>query len=127
MVQVKRDRMTASAARMHPRQLGRDITRKRESLSALSQRFSLAGTAQIDRLRSRIEAADRLRETLSYKATLERGYAVVRSGGEVLTTKAAAAKAGALEIEFADGRMDLRGKTALKPSDRVAPDQGSLF
>jgi exodeoxyribonuclease VII large subunit len=127
MVQVKRDRMNASAARMHPRQLGRDITRKGEALKALAQRFSLAGTAQIDRLRRRIEATDRLRETLSYKATLERGYAVVRSGGEIVTTRAAAAKAGALEVEFSDGRLDLGAKSGRKSSGKAAPDQGSLF
>ena len=119
MIAVKRDRVNACAARMHPRQLARDIARKGDDLKALSQRFSLAGTAQITRLRNRLEAVERLRETLSYKATLERGYAVVRSKGQVVTTKAAAAKADALEIEFADGRLDLAAKSA--------PDQGSLF
>jgi exodeoxyribonuclease VII large subunit len=127
MVQVKRDRMDASAARMHPRQLERDITRKGEALKALSARLSMAGIAQIDRLRQRIEATDRLRETLSYKATLARGYAVVRAQGEVVTTRAAAAKAGALEVEFADGRLDLGAKSGRKPSGQAAPDQGSLF
>ena len=52
---------------------------------------------------------DRLRETLSYKATLARGYAVVRGGGEIVTTKASAENAAALEIEFSDGRLKLGG------------------
>lgn len=123
MIAAKRDRVNACAARMHPRQLARDIVRKGENLKALSQRLSLAGMAQIARLHNRLEAIDRLRETLSYKATLERGYAVVRSQGKVLTTKAAAAKAGALEIEFTDGRLDLGNKS----TGKSAPDQGSLF
>jgi len=93
---------------------------------------------------------DRLRETLGYKATLKRGYAVVRGDGAVVTTREAAAHAAALEIEFADGRLDLANggggagtddtprapsKPASKPAKKTAqkspksdpPDQGSLF
>jgi exodeoxyribonuclease VII large subunit len=77
---------------------------------------------------------DRLRETLGYKATLKRGYAVVRGDGAVVTTSAAAGKATALEIEFADGRFALGDKAkapeksdaAPKPK-RKPPEQGSLF
>ena len=56
-----------------------------------------------------LEALDRLRETLGYVETLKRGYAVVRGDGAVVTGKAAAEKAKALEIEFADGRLPVSG------------------
>lgn len=127
MVGAKRDRLNARAARMHPRQLTRDIRQKSAALQALTQRLVLAETAHLTRLRTRIGSTDRLRETLSYKATLQRGYAVVRGDGKIVTGKSAAAKAGALEIEFADGRLDVGGKPARKSARRAAPDQGSLF
>ena len=63
-----------------------------------------ASRQQAERL-ARLEALDRLRETLGYVETLKRGYAVVRGDGAVVTTKDAAANATALEIEFADGRL----------------------
>lgn len=127
MLDTKRDRLTAQAARMHPRHLKRDIKQRNDALQALTQRLSLAGTTHFTRLKTRLDATDRLRETLSYKATLERGYAVVRAEGKVVTSKSAAAMAGVLEIEFADGRLETGGKPARKPSKPAPPDQGSLF
>jgi len=126
MVQAKAGQLTAQVARMHPRQLRQDISQKNDALQALAQRLGMAGTAHLGRLRTQMEATDRLRETLSYKATLERGYAVVRTKGKVVTTHATAAKATALEIEFADGRLKVGGKPAGKPRP-TSPDQGSLF
>ena len=101
----------------------------------MSARLSEAGTRQIRGLRERLEALDRLRETLGYKATLRRGYAVVRGDGAVVTTREAAAEAQALEVEFADGRLALDGSGA-EPRKRAKPasppksppeGQGSLF
>ena len=84
-------------------------------------------------LRDRIETADRLRETLGYKETLARGYAVVRDGsGSLVTSKARATQAQGLEIEFADGALRLGSgarngaKTTVKTTPK-ASDQGSLF
>ena len=66
---------------------------KQRLLRLRDQRISKEGVIVIkaQRFRSqeknRADALDRLRETLGYRATLERGYAVVRSGDAVLTTK----------------------------------------
>lgn len=57
-----------------------------------------------------------MRRTLGYEATLERGYAVVRGDGAVVTDTKAAEKAREIEVEFADGRVTLN-----------ADPQGSLF
>jgi exodeoxyribonuclease VII large subunit len=66
--------------------------------------------------------------TVGYQATLKRGYAVVRSGENVLTTRAAAAGAANLEIEFQDGRLALAPDKAKKSGNKPsAPEQGSLF
>jgi len=75
---------------------------------------------------ARLEALDRLRQTLGYPETLKRGYAVVRGDGAVVTGKAAAKAASRIEIEFADGTLELGGKP--KAAKRASPDdQGSLF
>jgi exodeoxyribonuclease VII large subunit len=127
MVAAKRDLLNAQAGRMHPRLLTRDVQQRKGALQALSQRLGLVGDAHIARLRTRIEATDRLRETLSYKATLKRGYAVVRAEGQVVTTRKDAGNSPMLEIEFADGRIDVGGKPVKKTTRATPTDQGSLF
>ena len=79
-------------------------------------------------LKDRLTGLERLRETLGYKATLNRGYVVVRSGDAVITTTKEAKNAEALEIEFSDGRWSISGKQ--KATKKLPPpelDQGSLF
>ena len=113
---------------MTPDRIAQDAARKSDRLSDVTARLHAAGQRHIDSLVRKLDAMDRLRETLSYKATLARGYAVVRGGGEVLTTKAAAEQASGLEVEFADGRLKLGGgKAAPKKAPGKPPQQGSLF
>jgi len=114
-------------ARLNVEAIVRDLGRKRVELDRIARRMADSGARQIKALSERLEATDRLRETLSYKATLARGYAVVHGEDGVLTTKAAAQKAGALEIEFSDGRMSLAGKPKRTVAGRTPTDQGSLF
>nr|WP_309502468.1 exodeoxyribonuclease VII large subunit [uncultured Roseovarius sp.] len=131
--QTDRRRLETLAARLARVAPGAEITRKHEELGRVAARLSDVGTRQVRDWRDSIAALDRLRETLGYKATLGRGYAVVRGDGEVVTTRDAAATAGALEIEFADGRLDVgpgaaRPKTTKKatpPTEK--PEQGKLF
>ncbi|MFT4961994.1 MAG: exodeoxyribonuclease VII large subunit [Paracoccaceae bacterium] len=128
LVAGARDRLDRRAALLTADRLTERLDRRREALDGFSRRLSSAGRGQIDRLRQQLEARDRLRETLSYKATLERGYAVVWADGAVVTRKSVAAKSAALEIEFADGRLSVGGKSARKASGKSgASDQGSLF
>ena len=47
----------------------------------------------------------RLLNGLGYRQTLERGFAIVRSGSEVVTSAQQAAVAPDLELEFADGKL----------------------
>jgi len=134
-VDSDRRRLDGTAARLNIHALSRDIDLKKRDLARLTTRFGEAATRQTTNWRGKIDAMDRLRETLGYTATLKRGYAVVRDGdGKVLTTKITAAKAAALEIEFADGHLPLSSKSA--PATPVRPaskpkkppsNQGSLF
>jgi len=81
------------------------LGRQGERLDGLLRRLSdRASRQQTERL-TRLEALDRLRETLGYVETLKRGYAVVRGDGAVVTRAESAKAAKALEIEFADGRV----------------------
>jgi len=125
--QRKRDYFASRAAGLNPAKLAQDTARARKELYSLATQMRSSGARQIAGLRQRLEAMDRLRETLSYKATLARGYAVVRGGGEIVTTKAEAQTASGLEIEFADGRLRLGGASSGRKSSTKPPEQGSLF
>ncbi len=105
----------------------RDIAKHHDQLEGLSQRLDAALPKRLADLTTRLDALDRTRQTLGYAETLRRGYAVVWGDGAVVTTAAQAEKAGALEIEFQDGRLTSR--TALKKSKTTDPKpaQGSLF
>ena len=129
-IQAERRNLAVASDRLSLDRFRADLERKNRDLASLSRRLSEAGQRQVKGWRQRIEEQDRLRLTLGYEATLQRGYAVVRGeGGEVLTTKAQAAKARALEIQFADGRLAVGGKPPPKasPKPQTPPEQGSLL
>lgn len=130
-VEVDRQRLANTAARLNIHALTRDIDQKRRELDRMTARFSDAAGRQTKGWRERIDALDRLRETLGYKATLRRGYAVVRGDGALVTTRDAAAAAKALEIEFADGVLgvgDTASPARKTPKPKEPPKgQGSLF
>ncbi|KIC20330.1 exodeoxyribonuclease VII large subunit [Leisingera sp. ANG-Vp] len=135
LVQSRSDRLKNLSSRLTLRPIQREVTARKDALARLAQRLDAAQTQRIDRNRQSLAAAGRQLEILSYKATLERGYAVVRSGEGILTTKTAAAAAGPLQIEFADGILDLGApetvqeakKSAPKPPSDTGGSQGSLF
>ena len=129
VVEAKREALARRTDRLSVKPIERDLAAKRDKLEALTRRLSSAGQVQVKDWQSRLTALDRLRETLGYKETLKRGYAVVRGDGAVVTTQAAAQKATSLEIEFADGRMTV-GAAGAKPATKPRPkppEQGSLF
>lgn len=130
--------MSQLAARLERVSLAPEIIRRREKLNTLSQRFATAARSRQDNLTRKLDALDRLRETLGYTATLSRGFAVVRSDkGKVITSAAQAQKHSALTIEFADGDMqtgpanpsdDTPKPSKPKRKGSTPPEgQGSLF
>ncbi|MEX0350166.1 MAG: exodeoxyribonuclease VII large subunit [Paracoccaceae bacterium] len=130
LVATRRDRCTNLSSRLSTRPIQREIATRSDHLQRLSERLNAAQRLRIDRMRQALDATDRLRETLSYKATLERGYAVVRAEGAVVTRKAQAEKHASFEIEFADGLIETGG-SASKPKSKKPkdppPSQGTLF
>ncbi|MEL7253748.1 MAG: exodeoxyribonuclease VII large subunit [Pseudomonadota bacterium] len=128
-VEDDRRRLTGQAQRLNIDALGRDVARKGQALDGLLARLSKAATRQTERWADRLDALERVRQTVGYEATLQRGYAVVRGDGDVVTTRAAAKKATALEVQFADGRLEIGGMKGKAPTKaaKKSPDQGSLF
>lgn len=131
LVAARRDGLVSHTARLSPRGVARDLLVAQERLAALARRLCTPVAAQIAERSAALRALDRLRETLGYRATLRRGFAVVRSGDAILTTKVAAAKGADLEIEFVDGRLKLESRPEKRAAPRKAskstPEQGSLF
>ncbi|MEJ6397832.1 exodeoxyribonuclease VII large subunit [Yoonia sp. 208BN28-4] len=82
-----------------------DTLRAAERLDTVLQRLaSRARQLQAERV-AKLDALSRLRETLGYRETLKRGYAVVRGDGAVVTTAEGVKAASTVEIEFADARV----------------------
>ncbi len=127
------ERLADLAARLAPalaRMLGeaaRKVGDGRRDLARLGDRLEAAPRLRLARLADRLDALDRTRVTLGYAETLKRGYAVVRGDGAVVTSKAGAEKATALEIEFADGRLALGARVGKRPKGDGENGQGSLF
>ncbi len=127
LLQDHKRKLDALTVRFRPEALVQDQIRKTQLFQVLARRLSEAGQRQTQGWRKQIAGLERLHETLSYKSTLARGYAVVRGDGDVVTTKKAAQDAASLEIEFADGRMQVGGKPSPRKASGRPPEQGTLF
>ncbi|MBR9835813.1 MAG: exodeoxyribonuclease VII large subunit [Alphaproteobacteria bacterium] len=134
----KRIDYTKTAARLRPEPIRSDIQRSRKSLRVTSVRARPALLRIFDDKARALESETKLLETLSYQATLKRGYALVRTGsGQLVRDRQTAGQQAAMTITFADGDVNVtptgkaptaQKKTAsLKPAISKKPDQGSLF
>ena len=84
------------------------LDRRRQRLVHVHERLRHAPALAVERKRARFEhAAGRLR-ALSPRATLERGYAIVRSGEDIVRSSAAVSSGDPLDVEVADGRFGAR-------------------
>jgi exodeoxyribonuclease VII large subunit len=84
------------------------VDRRRQRLEQTRDRLQRAPALAVERKRARLEhAAGRLR-ALSPRATLQRGYAIVRSGDEIVRSDAAVSSGERIDIEVADGRFGAR-------------------
>jgi exodeoxyribonuclease VII large subunit len=102
-------------------------------LDGLAGRVEAAMRLRLARAGDRLAALDRMRQTLGYRETLARGYAILRDAGGTPVTSAAVARAlPQVYVELADGAFDA---TPLAPKERpgrapgaaTPPRQGSLF
>jgi exodeoxyribonuclease VII large subunit len=114
-------RLGQAAGALRPVTLRRALHQQSERLARLSDRAARAQSARLERLTQRLDALGRLARTLSYRATLERGFAVVQAGDALLTSAQAARDAGQFTITFADGALPAQ---ALADPPRAARAKG---
>jgi exodeoxyribonuclease VII large subunit len=119
---------------------------QRHRLTVISERLATRGAAlrpallarRWDRDRALLEGLGRLLDSLDPRALLSRGYAMVRdAGGAIVTTAAKARGAGYLQLQFADGEVQVAvgsdGAPPVPKAPRKSPPaepkrgQGELF
>ena len=105
LVQGRRDGLKNLSSRLSLRPIEREVARQGDRLTQLAQRMNALQSQRLQQARRGLDATGRQLEILSYKATLDRGYAVVRHGSDVVTRAAGARGADHLRIEFADGEI----------------------
>lgn len=107
--------------------------RRRDRLSSLTARLVQAGVRDVERRRDRLHALAGLLGSLSYRAVLDRGFALVRDGdGNPLRRADDAEAAASLSLQFADGVVEAVPNKPDRPVKRTrakaAPlRQGTLF
>jgi exodeoxyribonuclease VII large subunit len=135
-IEAERRHLDQWAARLAPalRRRQEDEVRRlrqgRADLDRLAGSLARAQAARLAQLVDRLAALDRTRQTLGYRETLRRGFAVVHAGEGLLTSRAAAEARVPTEIEFHDGRLALGPQSPTRqppPRKPKGPDQGSLF
>ena len=91
---------------LRPQMLLQRVAQGVERLAALEARGGRAFVNRVVNARRQLDASGKLLGSLSYQSVLQRGFTVVRDeAGKMLRDVAAAAEAGRLEIEFADGHL----------------------
>jgi len=86
----------------------RSLERERRRLDRAHERLRRAPKLLVERRRAKLEqSAGRLR-TLSPKATLERGYAIVRAGGELVRSSDAVEPGEHVDVDLAKGGFGAR-------------------
>ncbi|MEM7189872.1 MAG: exodeoxyribonuclease VII large subunit [Pseudomonadota bacterium] len=141
--QTARLALSHPAGALRPEPLRRHLATLSDRIADQRKRLHSSGRRQPSQARDRLTALERTLQAFSYRATLARGYAVVRDAKGRLLPAAGGVNAGmALDIEFTDGRVaavagatttDTETPDAPKPAQRkrktAAKDdgQGSLF
>ena len=92
--------------------LGRDtrriVERRRQTLAADGERLRRAPALLLERKRARLDALAGKLRTLSPRATLERGYAIVRADAGIVRSAGAVAPGARIEVELAEGGLGAR-------------------
>ncbi len=129
-------RLTRSSALLRPRLVGAEITKRRDQILKLDARLHRAYRHGLSDAAHRLSAHTRILESVSYRAVLERGFALVKGADGTVRRRAAAVKTGeALQLSFADGQARAIAEGSPKkqagpvrnPSNPTKTPQGNLF
>ena len=102
---LKKQTLSSFFLRIESLSLKRDIQQEQKNLKDLSFRLKKAYDIIAKGLGTKLQSIDRLRETLGYRQTLDRGYAIIRSSDSVITDKSKTLHLTDLIIEFRDGEL----------------------
>jgi exodeoxyribonuclease VII large subunit len=118
------------AAPLRPRCVTSRIEAGTERVRALAHRLDRCERAHLKSRRERLESSARLLDSVSHRAVLERGFALVKGADGSIRRRAAAVSAGEnLSLAFADATVEAKARGAesgQKPS-RPKPEQGKLL
>ena len=121
-VERQRARLTGATGRFRPALLKAETARLGERIDAAGNRLSLAGHRRLSDASQSLRAQSKLLEALSHRATLARGFALVRStSGGLKRGSGGIAPGERLVLQFHDGET---GATA--DGDGPAPPTPSL-
>ena len=118
---------------LRPRIVGTEIARGRECVADFDARMTRAFRNRLGRGQSSLDSCLRVLESLSYRAVLARGFALVRGADGALKRRAAAVNPGeSLTLIFADGekKASAGGKAEARPLRKWLgreKGQGDLF
>ena len=126
---VRRARLERASGRLQPAPIRHRVERCQERLEALTRRARLAVGGRLAQHRNALGGQAKLLGSLGYQSVLARGFALVRDADGAMVRAAGAVTAGqALEIEFADGRIEAdarEGGGGIAPSDAVSTASGT--
>jgi exodeoxyribonuclease VII large subunit len=129
---TQKARLKLSRLQISPAMLKAEIRQGRQRLRDAAVRARPALMRLIEKRRTALTAEAKLLETLSYQATLKRGYAIVRgTDGRLIRSAGLASGTDEFKVSFADGDVAARPLDAPPPKPKAPPrkpgDQGSLF
>ena len=124
--------LVRASARLSHAALARKVEDARQRLSQANLRLNRTVGFNFDREALRVAHIGKLLSSLSPRAPLERGYALIhRADGSLARSAEALAAGEALVLEFRDGKRGatVDGTPSAKPAKPKAPppNQGSLF
>ena len=122
------------ASHVAPKSLAQHIVLCRERLGNVTARLVQSGTSRLGESWRALETLDRVLDSVSYRAVLERGFVLVRGADGRVHRRAQGVSSGErLKLTFADGEADAiaHSPTVIprprRIKARVSPDQGKLF
>jgi exodeoxyribonuclease VII large subunit len=134
-LQEHRRTLAEATAILRPRPIRHHMRVSRERTKALGDRLERCERARLAEARKKVEGLSRVLEGISYRAVLERGFALVRGEGGAIRRRAKTVISGErLTLTFADGDRQaladgepqpVRHKSARAP--KSGSDQGSLL
>lgn len=136
LVNNVRLRLSRSGARVNPTMLERRLETNRHNLVMFERRADQTISVQLERKTARLAQAIRLIDTLSHKAVLNRGFALVRNEqGLPVKLSSTISSGDILSIEFSDGKVEVQANSEEKTRQQTRKtstkhdknNQGNLF